>query len=642
MHAITKYIILYIGMIVVCGLAGFICDYFISGMNGEPMGTWTSTIGGILYLLFVIYTLFQFSDGKKMFKTTSKKKDKNEKKQFYDSDWLTEAELNKKYIYSTFRDLYKTQDGPILRAERSGHNIKVNMVDKTWHGMVVGTTGSGKTAGFVSPCMQILSSTKTKPCFVVNDMKGEIYEMHAKKLRDEGYRIKVLDLRDAYASTRWNPMARPYRLYQRSLHLLREVKVHRNQNPADLGLQILAPVYNNEWYEFEGRAYPTRVLLDNDLTALKKKLYDEAYEDLNDIATTLCPIQSQSDPTWERGAKDFILGTMLAMLEDSAYPELGMTEEKFNFFNLYKIANIRDSDPDRQFATLQKYFQGRPKLSVAASLAGPIVNNAPLTARSFFGVVAQYTGMFADAGICFTTSADEMDFSDFADQPTALFIKVPDEKETRHTIATMCILQLYKTLVDVANHRPGRTLPRRVYFMLDEFGNLPKIPKLESIITVGRSRNICMILIVQNYTQIEIKYGEAIANTLKSNCNIHYFIGTTDQKTKEEFSTRCGHTSVDSVSTTESKAKDGSQKSTSTSKASAPLIHPDELSLLKEGEFIISMYGEKAYRSTFTFAYKCKDIYDMTPTPEEYAPARFIDEDKMYYDIKERNRKIFR
>lgn len=50
------------------------------------------------------------------------------------------------------------------------------------------------------------------------------------------------------------------------------------------------------------------------------------------------PVKSKNEPIWESGAKNFILAITLAMLEDSEKLELGMTKEKFNFYNVMKIA----------------------------------------------------------------------------------------------------------------------------------------------------------------------------------------------------------------------------------------------------------------------------------------------------------------
>ena len=58
------------------------------------------------------------------------------------------------------------------------------------------------------------------------------------------------------------------------------------------------------------------------------------------------------------------------------------------------------------------------------------------------------------------------------EKPIALFLQIPDEKETRHTLAAMVILQAYKELVYKANTYESLSLPRPVYFILDEFGQL--------------------------------------------------------------------------------------------------------------------------------------------------------------------------
>ncbi len=647
MNAFVKYLAFYIGVAILClitgGIVGPLLDSKPLSIENMFTGTYSIIISGVLFLIFILFMLLRISSGEKKTPLFKSSKQKVEVQQFFDSQWLTEHEMNKKYPLVTFKHLGSVKSGIPIRAELSGNDVRINMKDENWHAMVIGTTGSGKTAGFVSPCIQILGACKDKPCLVINDMKGELFRDHSEHLKKNGYNVIALDLRDTFSSTRWNPMEKAFNAFQRSLNLYSEIKIHSNKNPADLGLEILAPVYNREWYEFEGRAYPSRAVLENDLNAMKKRLRDDAYEDLNDVAITLCPQTSQGDSaTWERGAKDFVLGTMLAMLEDSAFPELGMTREKFNLYNLYKICNLRDDDAENQFGSLSKYFHGRDKLSSAAQLAGPIVNNAPTTTRGYMGIVSGYLSSFADEGICFATSANEMDFEHFTDRPSALFIKVPDEKDTRHGIATMCILQLYKTLVATANMTTSLCLPRRVYFILDEFGNLPKIPKFDNIITVGRSRGISLFLVVQSYTQINIKYGDAVADTLKSNCNIHYFLGTTDAKTKEDFSLRCGTTSVDTTSSTKNKGKDSNSTSVTTNKTSVRLITVDELGLLKPGEIIVSMFKESAIRSTFTFAHKASHVYNMTHARQQYVPARFLNTEEVYYDIRLRNRKVLR
>ena len=261
------------------------------------------------------------------------------------------------------------------------------------------------------------------------------------------------------------------------------------------------------------------------------------------------------------------------------------------------------------------------------------------------GIVSAKLGMFNDTGMCYATSLNEMNFDSFAQKPTALFIIIPDEKEARHGIATMCISQLYQKLVELANDCPGLKLPRTVYFLLDEFANLPKIDKIDSMITVSRSRNIFFALVIQSFSQLNAKYGDDVASTIIGNCPIKMFIGTDDAKTCEEFSKLCGEVTIQTTSTTENKGKDDEKsKGTSTSVVSRPLIYPDELGHLKAGptgEIVVKILKEFPIRCKSTYAW-ATPMFDMTKMPEEYVPSKSLNQAEIAYSISERNAKIMK
>lgn len=604
---------------------------------------WFIICFGVLLIAFLII----FSNTKFKSDSGASVKTKGGMKKFYDTNWMTNEELRKNpdFKFHFYEDLHRSDNvGVPIRAELVGNKLHVNMY-KPIHTLVIGTTGAGKTTQFVDPTMQILAETHAKPCLVVTDPKGEIYDNHSEKLRKNGYRVLVFDLKEPFQSARWNPLTRAYELNERAMNLNREVKVHHNDDPRDYSLKCVSQVYYGEWYEFDGYAFADIQTLQSHQASLKQILKTEAFEDLKDIASVLCPIQSNNDPIWERGAKDLVLGTMLAMLEDSENPDLGMTKDKFNFYNLSKILNLKDNDGANSLKSLQDYFKGRDTLSQAVQLANQVITNAEKTTKSYMGIVTDRMGLFSDMGICFATSTNEMDLKTFAEQPTAIFIKIPDEKTTRHPIATMFVSQLYKILVDVANKRGG-SLPRDVYFVLDEFGNMPKIENFETIITVARSRRIYFTLILQSYAQLTIKYGQDISATVKDNCNIHIFIASNDQNTLEEFSKRCGNISVETETTSISKGdkKDsGSSKSINVQLDTRPLIYPAELASLKpnSGECIVSILQRNPIRSIFTPSYKCA-VYSMEKAPASNALPQQLNEQEMYYDIRIRNQKVLK
>ncbi len=617
----------------------------------EILDHFTSTTAIVGAAAGVLLGLFSFLNGRNFFKDssgnfsgTTESGDKMD--QHYNARFITEKELavNPKFMPTTFRDLPKLKKtGTVISSLYKNGQLRVNMFPEM-HALIVGTTGSGKTTFVLEPAIRIYAHSAEKPCMVITDPKGELYNNHSIQLRKEGYRLITLDLRNPYSSTRWNPMDNAFCQYTRAHNLHKEVKVFKNTNPKLAGYKVIANNYGPEWYGFRGIAYPDKQQLEIELASYKQTLINEAENELREIAATVLPIESKNDPSWEQGAQDFVYSMMLAMLEDSLIPELGMTREKFNFYNVSKICTTRDADPDNMMGTLKKYIEGRDVLSKVKALATTVVNNAPNTTRSFLGVMQPKIAIFQDMGVCYATSATEISFDDFVNQPTVLFIKVPDEKESRHCIATMCISQIYKKLIEIASYTQGLKLKRPVYFLLDEFANLPKIQKFDSMITVARSRRIFFEIVIQSYSQLDNKYSKEVGDTIRGNCNIQIFIGTEDQKTREEFSKMCGDVTLKientSVQRTEKRDSDAS-KTTSSQTVTRPLIEPYELGQLPYDVNIIKIYGQPAIKTQMTQWFKCP-IFSKEKAQEEYHPAQYFDENKIRYDINERNKKILK
>ena len=217
---------------------------------------------------------------------------------------------------------------------------------------------------------------------------------------------------------------------------------------------------------FEDKIYYNEDEKNSAVQVRKQEIFDEVYEDLNDICSVLCPVTNKSESIWESGAKNFILAICLAMLEDSENPELGMTKEKFNFFNIMKIATNTQNDCE----DLMEYFQHRSPISKSVSLSKQVLDASDKTRGSYLSTIFDKLSLFANMSICFLTSANEINFGNIATKPTALFLQIPDEKETRHTLAAMVILQAYKALVAKANTYPDLSLSRSVYCCLMNLG----------------------------------------------------------------------------------------------------------------------------------------------------------------------------
>lgn len=572
----------------------------------------------------------------------------------YDAHFMTDSELRKAHglINTTWRDLPSLKNtGLVVRNTYNGGRYEITMKDEI-HCLVIGTTGSGKTSMIIDPSIRILAHSAEKPSIVVTDPKGELFERHAEALRQEGYKVVVYDLDNPFASSRWNPMENAYKMYQRAMHIGKEAKIYKDCAPESVGKKkIEGETYGPVWYEFKGVAFPNEDMLKVELASVKQQLINETTFDLRGIASTVCPVDPNTqDKTWEQGAQDFLYGIMLAMLEDSVDERLGENKlriDQFNFYNLYKIANRRDSDPENPFGSLKKYCGGRPLKSSVNSLTSPVINNAPNTTRSYMGVLSgKISSLMEDMGICYATSGSDIDFKEFTKEPTIFFIKCPDHKKERHPLATVCIAQLYRALVDVANDCPGKKLTRHVYFLLDEFGNLPMIPDFATMVTVSRSRNIFFEIIVQSYAQLDTKYGKDISETLKGNFNAQIFLGTDDAQTKDAFSKSCGEVQVTYVekSKSESKGKDPASKSTSESeqiqRATRPLIDPTELSQLDFGVGISRLFRLPPIKVNFAQFHKTSEFVKIK-TPEITSFSKSLDENTVFFDIDKRNETVY-
>ena len=606
----------------------FVTNHFVFDFKITPellIAKNTFLYGFELFAVFMVINIFNWYKGiGKNPKKLMQVKDGNQNEIYTgleQAHFETQKEIETNFNTVSYDDLPNLDiEGIPIIAEEGKKDYKITFA-KPAHTLIIGTTGSGKTTTFINPTVQILANTKGKPSMLISDPKGELYALHAKSLIKRGYDVKVLDLRNPYCSIRWNPLEKPYEMYQEMLSLEDKVVVNEEEG----------------YYVFEDKIYYDVNEKNAAVQVRKQAIFDEVYEDLNDICSVLCPVKSKNEPIWESGAKNFILAITLAMLEDSEKPELGMTKEKFNFYNVMKIATNTQNDCE----DLIEYFAGRSPISKSVSLSKQVLDASDKTRGSYLSTIFDKLSLFSDMSICSLTSANEIDLGEIATKPTALFLQIPDEKETRHTLAGMVILQTYKALVAKANTYPDLSLPRSVYLLLDEFGNLPQIHKLEQMITVGRSRRIWLALVVQSYAQLSKVYDDKSADIIKSNCNIQIFIGTTDLKTIDEFSKKCGNYSIIQKNVSFSSSNSGVGSSISVKER--PLIYPTELQQLNSakdmGNAIVNIFGFPPVKSKFTPSFKTRHFV-LEKTNQLLSQGKYFNEEKVFYNMLDRNKKV--
>ena len=190
----------------------------------------------------------------------------------YYSRWATKDEV---------ANITKTLD-PKSQISESGIPLgyeknKIKILNNSFHTLVFGSMGSGKTQTITLPLIRL--SMSAGESFIVNDSYGELYKKTANKLESEGYSITLLDIDKPKYGDNFNPLTLPYYLYQNS----------EKDKAAELVEEIAHYL-----------------------------LYDKRNVD--------------SDPFWENSAANLFTGLVLYLLENAK-------EEEINLNSVLELAN---------------------------------------------------------------------------------------------------------------------------------------------------------------------------------------------------------------------------------------------------------------------------------------------------------------
>ena len=402
------------------------------------------------------------------------------------------------------------------------------------HTLIIGSTGSGKTLCEIMPLIYNLGYAGES--MVINDVKGELYANTYEFLKKENYKIQILNLRDALSSDGWNPLHLAYKYY-------------KNGN------------------------------------------IDSCGEIIENFSKSLTNSLSSKDKYWEKSATSVLNALCYALIEDSS------SEDEVHLYSIYNMLVEHGAKTIDRVNSLDLYFQQKPFGNIAKNSYATGSFAKGETRATLFSVLASCIELFSDIGIANLTSRTDFELDSIGKEKMAIFLVIPDEKESRHELASLFVDQCYQALVNSAQSYCDGKMPIRVNFILDEFSNMPKISSMSNKITVSRSRNIRFYMVIQDFNQLKEKYKED-AGTIKSNSTNWIYLLTADNDTAKEISLRLGKYTISSSRTSTSQSK-GNSLSISNDKnlLGRELLMPEELTRLKFGEAIFittRMYPIKA------------------------------------------------
>lgn len=275
---------------------------------------------------------------------------------------------------------------PVIYDKENAYIDNSNM-----HTLVIGATGSGKTAGVINPTMKHL--IKAKESIVITDPKGEIYEDNYKLLKDAGYQIIVLNFREPQKGSCWNPYDLPYK------------------------------------YQKEGN-------------------YDKANELLNDLSTNIVVDGQGQDPFWQNSAADYLTGLGLALFKDAPLDQINI-----NSINL--MINQGEERYGASTYMKEYFKMLDPNSPAAINLAGTVTTADETKAGIMAVLQQKVKTLAVTRNLSEMLSKNDFDMSSIGEKPTALFLIVQDEKTTYHSLATIFIKQCYECLISTAYKHGG-------------------------------------------------------------------------------------------------------------------------------------------------------------------------------------------
>lgn len=191
-------------------------------------------------------------------------------------------------------------------------------------------------------------------------------------------------------------------------------------------------------------------------------------------------------------------------------------------------------------------------------------------------------------------SYDELELDTLGEKKTALFIIPSDTDGTFDFVTALCVSQMMNILCTKADDEYGGRLPIHVRCLFDEFANI-KIPDMQRLIAVIRSREISACLILQSQSQLKAIYKDH-ADTILGNCDATLFLGGKESSTLKEMSEMLGKETIDLYNTSDTRGTNRSY-GINYQKTGKDLMSKDELAVMDGGKCILQLRGVRPFFS---------------------------------------------
>lgn len=450
------------------------------------------------------------------------------------------------------------------------------IVTHPMHMLINGVTRSGKTVSYIIPQLLYFARLKDrdeKPLLVITDPKGELWNKTSGHMQQGGYECIKIDLTNIEESGRFNSFEKVYDIYESVL----------NANGIYIKDSNSKKKYENDEIIIEkGDGVALREIIELRTIDLSK-----VEDELIRLAAPLYPMDTEGqNAIFTQMSNHLFVSLTYFILEDCFVND---KRELFNIYNLFykqkELLTITTID----FENVIKYkaaISNYPNHNLAKSYFPSELSDKTFSSTQItFETALKIYG--ADSVNKITCTSD-LSIKDFVkgDNPIAFYLIAPDYDTKYHSIISTFISQVYFESVSFADKQPSGKLPRRLYFILEEFGNLTKLNGFPNWLTICLGRNILFAMILQNIGQLEEVYGEQAKDTILDQSHIKMYLLSNDNKTLKYFSELFGKTTKLNHTYNGSKYKEMTKN---TSEEERDLVSPEELRMTPMGNGYVQM-----------------------------------------------------
>ncbi len=258
--------------------------------------------------------------------------------------------------------------------------------------------------------------------------------------------------------------------------------------------------------------------------------YDEVREkyieqDILTVAACLIPLRNNRDPFWELSARMYvesIIGYVLECLPD----------EEHTMDSVVKLfSEMATGRFDRLFMELNEI--NPDSFAITRYNMYKSTKTAEKTYESIRSIIAEKLDVLSfDGAKSVLTKTKRINFAKLGKKKTAVFLTISDTDRSMDRLINIFYTQALQTLcISADKDYEMNRLDIPVRIILDDFASNVYIPDFDKIISVIRSREIYVSIILQSISQLESIYEHAKAMTILNNCDNCLYLGGQDVET---------------------------------------------------------------------------------------------------------------